>query len=81
MINSYATYAMAQRLPKANVILYSDAEHGFLFQHSEDFTHEINWFLASADGSACGQARSPTPTQVIQLVLGNRFGRLPGRPG
>jgi pimeloyl-ACP methyl ester carboxylesterase len=61
MINSYATYAMAQRLPKAKVIHYSDAGHGYLFQHSEDFTHEINRFLASADGLACGPARSPRP--------------------
>ncbi|MCZ9342064.1 alpha/beta hydrolase, partial [Streptomyces sp. TRM76130] len=37
MIDSYATYTMSQRLPNAKVILYSDAGHGFLFQHPEDF--------------------------------------------
>lgn len=45
MINSYATYAMSQKLPDAKVVLYSDAGHGFLFQHIEDFAHEVNRFL------------------------------------
>jgi pimeloyl-ACP methyl ester carboxylesterase len=45
MINSYATYAMSQRLPDAKVVLYSDAGHGFLFQHIEDFAHEVDQFL------------------------------------
>jgi len=45
MINSYATYAMSQKLPDAKVVLYSDAGHGFLFQHVEDFAHEIDRFL------------------------------------
>ena len=47
MINSYATYAMAQRLSNAKAILYSDAGHGFLFRHSEDFALEVNRFLAA----------------------------------
>ncbi len=45
MINSYATYAMSQKLPDAKVVLYSDAGHGFLYQHIEDFAHEVNCFL------------------------------------
>ncbi|MCM3298379.1 alpha/beta fold hydrolase [Streptomyces sp. NPDC058947] len=46
MIHAYATYAMSQRLPNAKIILYSDAGHGFLFQHPEDFAHEVNRFLS-----------------------------------
>ncbi len=46
MIHAYATYAMSQRLPNVKVILYSDAGHGFLFQHPEDFAHEVNRFLS-----------------------------------
>ncbi|MFI7143013.1 alpha/beta fold hydrolase [Streptomyces massasporeus] len=46
MIHAYATYAMSQRLPDAKVILYSDAGHGFLFQHPEDFAHEVTRFLS-----------------------------------
>lgn len=45
MINSYATYAMSQKLPDAKVVLYSDAGHGFLFQHITDFAHDVNRFL------------------------------------
>ncbi|POX58396.1 alpha/beta hydrolase [Streptomyces sp. Ru62] len=47
MIHAYATYAMSQKLPHAKVILYSDAGHGFLFQHPDDFAHEINRFLSA----------------------------------
>ncbi|MEU6754110.1 alpha/beta hydrolase [Spirillospora sp. NPDC046719] len=46
MIHSYATYAMSQRLPNAKIVLYSDAGHGFLFQHVEDFAVEVGRFLA-----------------------------------
>ncbi|MET8564534.1 alpha/beta hydrolase [Streptomyces flaveolus] len=45
MIHAYATYAMSQVLPDAKIVLYSDAGHGFLFQHHEDFAHEVNRFL------------------------------------
>lgn len=45
MIDAYATYAMAGRLPDAKAILYSDAGHGFLFQHIDDFTAEVLTFL------------------------------------
>ncbi|WP_420109566.1 alpha/beta fold hydrolase [Mycolicibacter arupensis] len=47
MIDAYASYAMAGRLPSAKVVLYSDAGHGFLFQHIEDFTREVLEFLAA----------------------------------
>ncbi|GGZ25944.1 alpha/beta hydrolase [Streptomyces olivaceoviridis] len=47
MIHAYASYAMSQKLPHAKVILYSDAGHGFLFQHPDDFAHEINRFLSA----------------------------------
>jgi pimeloyl-ACP methyl ester carboxylesterase len=45
MIHSYATYAMSQRLPNAKIVLYSDAGHGFLFQHIDDFADEVDRFL------------------------------------
>jgi pimeloyl-ACP methyl ester carboxylesterase len=47
MINSYATYAMSTRLPNARALLYSDAGHGFLFQHAAEFGAEVVRFLAS----------------------------------
>jgi pimeloyl-ACP methyl ester carboxylesterase len=45
MIDAYATYAMAGRLPNAKIVLYSDAGHGFLFQHADDFSGEVLTFL------------------------------------
>ncbi|WP_374021739.1 alpha/beta fold hydrolase [Mycobacterium sp. HNNTM2301] len=47
MINSYASYVMSQKLPDAKVVLYSDAGHGFLFQHITDFAHDVNRFLGA----------------------------------
>jgi pimeloyl-ACP methyl ester carboxylesterase len=46
MVPAFASYAMSQRLPNAKVILYSDAGHGFLFQHADEFGHEVLRFLA-----------------------------------
>ena len=45
MIHAFASYAMSQRLPNAKVIRYSDAGHAFLFQHPDDFGHEVLNFL------------------------------------
>lgn len=45
LIHACASYAMSQRLPNAKVILYSDAGHAFLFQHADDFGHEVLNFL------------------------------------
>ncbi|WP_432563032.1 alpha/beta fold hydrolase [Kineococcus sp. SYSU DK003] len=46
MISSYATYAMSTRLPNARAVLYSDAGHGFLFQHAEEFAADVHRFLS-----------------------------------
>ena len=46
MIHSFGTYSMARRLPQAKILLYSDAGHGFLFQHADDFSDEVLRFLA-----------------------------------
>jgi pimeloyl-ACP methyl ester carboxylesterase len=45
MIHAYGSYAMSQRLPHAKVVLYSDAGHGFLFQHHQEFGQEVTRFL------------------------------------
>jgi pimeloyl-ACP methyl ester carboxylesterase len=50
MVPAFASYAMSQRLPDAKVILYSDAGHGFLFQHPDEFGHEVLRFLRRDDG-------------------------------
>ena len=45
MVPTYASYAMAQALPDARLIIYPDAGHGFLFQHAESFARDLRLFL------------------------------------
>lgn len=45
MIDAHASFAMTGVLPDAKLVLYSDAGHGFLFQHVEDFAREVLAFL------------------------------------
>lgn len=46
MIDAYGSYAMSGRLPNGKVVLYSDAGHGFLFQHIDDFVGDVLTFLS-----------------------------------
>jgi pimeloyl-ACP methyl ester carboxylesterase len=50
LVHPYASYAMSQRLAKGKLVLYSDAGHGFLFQHYEDFAREVTEFLRDEHG-------------------------------
>jgi pimeloyl-ACP methyl ester carboxylesterase len=45
MVTTYASYAMAQSLPNARLLVYPDSGHGFLFQYPEDFAGEVLRFL------------------------------------
>ncbi len=45
MVSTYASYAMAQTLPNARLVIYPDAGHGFLFQYPQDFADEVLRFL------------------------------------
>ncbi|SFM04662.1 alpha/beta fold hydrolase [Variovorax sp. OV329] len=45
MVPTYASYAMAQALPNARLLVYPDSGHGFLFQYPEDFADEVVRFL------------------------------------
>ncbi len=45
MIPAYNSYAMIERLPTAELVIYSDAGHGFLFQHAERFGGRVLRFL------------------------------------
>ena len=37
MVGAHDSFVMSQHLPDAELVLYSDAGHGFLFQHAERF--------------------------------------------
>lgn len=45
MVPTYASYAMAQQLPNATLVVYPDSGHGFLFQYPEEFGHQVLQFL------------------------------------
>lgn len=45
MVHAYNSYAMAMRLPQAQLVLYPDAGHGFLFQVPEAFGRQVVEFL------------------------------------
>lgn len=45
MVPSYASFAMAQALPNARLLIYPDSGHGFLFQYAQDFADEVLRFL------------------------------------
>jgi pimeloyl-ACP methyl ester carboxylesterase len=46
MVHAEHSFRMAQRLRSATTIIYSDAGHGFLFQHPERFGATVLRFLA-----------------------------------
>jgi pimeloyl-ACP methyl ester carboxylesterase len=46
LMDAYHSYAMVRRLPNANLLIYGDAGHAFLFQHPEDFAKQVIEFLA-----------------------------------
>jgi pimeloyl-ACP methyl ester carboxylesterase len=45
MVPTYASYAMAQAMPNARLLVYPDSGHGFLFQYPDDFGDEVLRFL------------------------------------
>ena len=46
MIKPHYSYLLAGLLPKAQVKIYPDAAHGFLFQHHEEFAADVHAFLS-----------------------------------
>jgi pimeloyl-ACP methyl ester carboxylesterase len=48
MLPALASYVAVQHLDSAVLVLYSDAGHGFLFQHAKAFATQVNNFLAEA---------------------------------
>jgi pimeloyl-ACP methyl ester carboxylesterase len=46
MVPTRNTYLLAERLPNAQLKIYPDAGHGFLFQYPLDFAADAQTFLA-----------------------------------
>ncbi|GAA1671934.1 hypothetical protein GCM10009745_13300 [Kribbella yunnanensis] len=47
MLPALASYVAVQHLDSAVLVLYSDAGHGFLFQHANDFATQVKNFLTN----------------------------------
>ncbi|MFF4903159.1 alpha/beta fold hydrolase [Streptomyces sp. NPDC001068] len=51
MIPTINSFIMSQRLPNAELVVYPDSGHGFLFQYAEVFAARVNEFLNRAEES------------------------------
>ena len=49
MILPHYSYLLAGLIPQAQVKIYPDSAHGFLFQHHAEFTRDVEAFLSAAD--------------------------------
>jgi pimeloyl-ACP methyl ester carboxylesterase len=49
MIPTYQSFALAQAIPNARLIIYPDSGHAFLFQYPETFGDEVLRFLGTVD--------------------------------
>src|ERR1700733_2329292 len=47
LMDAYNSYAMVRRLPNANLIIYGDAAHAFVFQHAQAFARQVLDFLGA----------------------------------
>jgi pimeloyl-ACP methyl ester carboxylesterase len=47
MIPAVASYKAVEQVPDSTLVLYSDAGHGFLFQHIDEFVAQVELFLAN----------------------------------
>lgn len=45
MLPPHLSYIMAGLIPNAQIKIYSDAAHGFLWQHNQEFAADVNSFL------------------------------------
>ena len=51
MVPTVNSYLLAGHLPNARLIIYPDANHGFLFQYPEEFAADVNEFLTTQEKS------------------------------
>jgi pimeloyl-ACP methyl ester carboxylesterase len=45
MVPTINSYIVSQRIPNAQLIIYPDSGHGFLFQYSDLFAEHVSMFL------------------------------------
>ena len=55
MILPHFSYLLAGLIPQAQVKIYPDAAHGFLFQHHAEFAHDVDAFLRARERRSPGR--------------------------
>ena len=45
MVPTVNSYLLAGHIPHAELVIYPDASHGFLFQYPREFAADVNKFL------------------------------------
>ncbi len=58
MILPHYSYLLAGLIPQAQVKIYPDSAHGFLFQHHAAFAGDVETFLSTAEVTAAGHGAS-----------------------
>jgi pimeloyl-ACP methyl ester carboxylesterase len=48
MVPTVNSYLLAGHIPHAELVIYPDASHGFLFQYPGEFAADVNKFLDAA---------------------------------
>jgi len=61
MILPHFSYLLAGLIPQAQVKIYPDAAHGFLFQHHAEFAHDVDAFLRAPTGEQTRACPGATP--------------------
>jgi pimeloyl-ACP methyl ester carboxylesterase len=51
MTHAYNSYVISQRVPSAQLILYPNAGHGFLFRYPKQFGKHVLEFLGPPTGA------------------------------
>jgi pimeloyl-ACP methyl ester carboxylesterase len=54
MVPTVNSYLLAGHIPNAQLIIYPDANHGFLFQYPHEFAAAVNEFLSAKDAAPAG---------------------------
>jgi pimeloyl-ACP methyl ester carboxylesterase len=60
MILPHYSYLLAGLIPRAQVKIYPDSAHGFLFQHHAEFAADVDAFLEAGGRRRSGRCGPPS---------------------
>jgi pimeloyl-ACP methyl ester carboxylesterase len=65
MVPTHNSHLLADRLPDAQLRIYPNAGHGFLFQYPAEFSAEVEAFLSPTNNHDRDSAESPTGKEAV----------------